>query len=396
MSCAVVKDNAPAPPSGGACPVRSPLPWIGGKYYSRARIIAAFPDPSRYEVYCEPFCGACHVLLSKPRAGHAEVINDLNADLVNWWLACRNHPNELRTALELLPYSRTLYHAYHASLFDGTPLNPVERAARWFYAVRSSFRAAADPQSTGWDCAVDPRHNPAVTFQNMLAIFEQIATRLRTVHIDARNYDAVITQYSRRSTLFYVDPPYIGKESYYKTGARFTTDDHRRLADLLNQTSAFVALSYYEHPLLEALYPASRWRRVRWSSFKHLQRTCETHEQTAEVLLCNYDPPGYEATPPEPTRSPSPVATPTPGSTPIPTPAVTRLDDLSIIALYQHCKARPLAEQAALWTLVRELRSISVYENGDGPPFETAPHAWIRALLRSDIAWIEANHDHAY
>ena len=375
--------------------MRSPLPWIGGKYYSRTRIVAAFPDSSRYEVYCEPFCGACHVLMAKPRAGHVEVINDLNADLINWWMHCRNQPEDLRAALELLPYSRTLYQAYHASLFDGTPLSPVERAARWFYILRSGFRAAVEARPSGWRSTIDPSKCNADELRNALTLFPAVADRLKSVQIDCRTYDVVIAQCAGPRTLFYVDPPYIGKESYYQEGARFTAADHRRLAALLNQTPAFVALSYYEHPLLETLYPAPRWRRVYWSSYKHLQRTRETHDQTAEVLLCNYDPPGYEAASCEPVRGSPPVIMTAPRSAPTPIPAVTRLGDLSIIALYKRCKETPRAEPAALWTLLRDLRVIALYENGGGPPPETALLARIRALLRSDLALLEAEHERA-
>jgi len=38
----------------------------------------------------------------------------------------------------------------------------------------------------------------------------------------------------------------------------FTEENHRRLATLLNATPAFVALSYYEHPLIDEICPQTR------------------------------------------------------------------------------------------------------------------------------------------
>src|SRR6266487_3591347 len=76
--------------------VRSPLPWIGGKYYSAPHIVAAFPPASRYDTYVDLFGGAAHVLLHRPfEKRHAEVYNDINQDLVNFWMQCRDHAEEL-------------------------------------------------------------------------------------------------------------------------------------------------------------------------------------------------------------------------------------------------------------------------------------------------------------
>jgi DNA adenine methylase len=91
-------------------------------------------------------------------------------------------------------------------------------------------------------------------------------------------------------TLFYADPPYIGCEDYYDTDEEtvFTEDDHRRLAALLNATTALVALSYYEDPLVDDLYPATRWRRISWMQSVAVERTRSQRQQGREVLLMNY------------------------------------------------------------------------------------------------------------
>jgi hypothetical protein len=130
--------------------LRSPLPWMGGKYHMAPFILASFPDVSAYDVYVEHFAGACHVLMQKPVAHHYEAINDINGDLVNFWLTVRNSPEALLSRLASLPYSRELHYAYHRSLFDGSILDPIERAARWYYVLQSSFSAHLKPSSVGW------------------------------------------------------------------------------------------------------------------------------------------------------------------------------------------------------------------------------------------------------
>jgi len=272
--------------------VRSPLTWIGGKYYSASQIVAAFPAASSYDTYVDLFGGAAHVLLHRPfEKRHAEVYNDINQDLVNFWMQCRDHGEELEARCRSLPYSRALHYQYHHELYHGEELDPLERAVRWFYILRSTFNAFIGPMHHGW--LASPGRVESVAYHTALDLFEALQRRLRYVLIDCRDFAAVLRSHDNPRTLFYVDPPYIEKEDYYYQrgdGMAFGLHDHERLAVLLNDTSALVALSYYPHPLLDRLYPESKWRRLTWEAVKHSQRGPETRERATEMLLCNYPP----------------------------------------------------------------------------------------------------------
>ncbi len=271
--------------------LRPPFPWIGGKYYSAAQIVAAFPAPQSYDIYVDLFGGAANILLQKPLyKKHVEVYNDMGSDLVNFWLQCRDHADLLEERLSSLPYSREVYYQYHHDLYAGEPLDPLERAVRWFYVLRSSFtgweRASSPP---GWSAGItDSGRCDAHSYHSALDLFGPLHRRMQHVLIDHRDFAAVFASYNRPRVLFYGDPPYIGAEHYYQNA--FTKEDHMRLATLLNASPAFVALSYYPHPLLDSLYSAPKWRRVMWNVVKHSQRTQENREHTTEMLLCNYAP----------------------------------------------------------------------------------------------------------
>src|SRR5579859_6938393 len=109
----------------------SPLHWVGGKHASAKRILAAFPPSSAFDTYVELFGGAAHVFVRKPPERHLEVYNDLNENLVRFWMAARDHPRELQQRIDSLPYSRQLYYAYRSSLREHEPLDDLEQAARW-------------------------------------------------------------------------------------------------------------------------------------------------------------------------------------------------------------------------------------------------------------------------
>jgi DNA adenine methylase len=265
---------------------RSPLPWQGGKHSSAGTIISAFPVPSSYDVYCELFCGASHVLIHKPPYNHIEVINDLNKDLINFWMQCRDNVEALEERCRSLPYSREIYYTYHKSLFDDTELEPLERAVRWFYVLRSNFTGYLKNSPGGWDSTKKHRTCSAHSYHSSVNLFSCMQQRFRGVMIDNRDFAEVFKHWNKSNTLFYVDPPYISTEHYYTQP--FTLQDHERLAKLLNASPAYVALSYYPHPRLDELYPASKWRRITWETPKHSQRTKDTHDIATEMLLCNY------------------------------------------------------------------------------------------------------------
>lgn len=266
--------------------IRSPLPWMGGKFFQAKRILSLFPPVGEYDLYVEPFGGAAHVLVQKAPANHLEIFNDINNDLVNFWLQVRDHAAKLQRCLESLPYARSIYYAYQKSLYDGTPLTSHERAVRWFYVLRSSFLPEVRKKVSGWGSGKTKTSSKGRGYYTALQLFASLTTRFRFVEIDNRDFAQVILQRQSTRTLLYVDPPYIGAEQYYHTS--FTLEDHKRLAVLLNATQSLVALSYYAHPLLERLYPSSHWRRVSWTIPKHSQRTRTTRDVAQELLLMNY------------------------------------------------------------------------------------------------------------
>lgn len=272
--------------------LRSSLPWIGGKFYSRERIIAAFPPPESYKTFVDVFGGAAHILLAKPPHKHLEVYNDYCNDLVNFWMQCRDHPEELQQQIDSLPYARSLYEVWQASLFDGTSMSDMERAVRFFYVLRSSVGAIIRKSKGNWGYQVEQTNTvkkQAYSMHRASTFFRAMAERMQDVQIECRDFEKVISTYGRPYTLLYCDPPYINAEHYYDS-TPFTVADHERLAQALNATPAKVALSYYPHEKLDEWYPASTWRRITWQTYKYAEKTREARQTATEMLLCNYSP----------------------------------------------------------------------------------------------------------
>lgn len=121
---------------------------------------------------------------------------------------------------------------------------------------------------------------------------EYINARLKRVQIECLDFEKLINKYDGKKTIFYLDPPYVGVEHYYKNnGVNFTYDDHTRLARLLKKIKGKFILSYYEDPLIRELY--SKYRIIEKEAVKHscgVTRFSKGNEKpkSKELLIMNY------------------------------------------------------------------------------------------------------------
>ena len=83
------------------------LGWVGGKSLHGAHrtgkwIAGLLPPVGTTYTYIEPFCGMLGVMLQRPKH-RREIANDLDGDLINWWRAVRDYPQELGDRLDWSP-----------------------------------------------------------------------------------------------------------------------------------------------------------------------------------------------------------------------------------------------------------------------------------------------------
>ena len=115
-----------------------------------------------------------------------------------------------------------------------------------------------------------------------------LAERLIRVQIENRPATDVIHLYDSKGTLFYCDPPYLhatrGDSNAY--GFEMDEDEHREFAAVVDGCEGLVAVSGYDHPLMDELFDPSRWQKTLGAD-----RTIHSTKGTRrEVLWTNYDP----------------------------------------------------------------------------------------------------------
>ncbi len=245
------------------------IAWIGGKKLLRKHIIEKFPE--EFERYIEVFGGAGWVLFGKEQGKELEVFNDIDSNLINLYRCIKYHCNELQRELEWLIVSREQFFNYKEQLnYKG--LTDIQRAARYFYIIKSSF--GADRKTFGTN---------KKNLVNTIDYLSEINERLKNVVIENMDYERLIKVYDRPNALFYLDPPYLGTESFYDS--RFNIDDHVKLNGLLKKIEGKFILSYNDDEYVREIYSDFNIERIaRNSNLTSKNKSSEFKE----VIITNF------------------------------------------------------------------------------------------------------------
>lgn len=229
---------------------RPALRYHGGKFRLAPWIMQFFPP---HEVYVEPFGGAAGVLLRKPRA-YAEVYNDLDSDIVNFFRVLRDPAlrQDLIEACRLTPYARDEFNLAYEPTDD-----PLERARRTCIRAAMGFSSAgASKATTGF--RIDTRRRYGTAQHNWASYPDalgQIGERFTGVLIENRDAIAVLLDHDGRDTLHFVDPPYVHDTRVMRArgGYRHELDDaaHLALLDALHAVDGMVVLCGYRCDLYD-------------------------------------------------------------------------------------------------------------------------------------------------
>ncbi|MDD3343151.1 MAG: DNA adenine methylase [Sulfurospirillaceae bacterium] len=196
-----------------------------------------------HERYCEVFGGALNVFYRKPRS-KIEIVNDINADLINLHTQIQKRTQTLSIYLNNMLISRDLFYKIKSRAL--LPNNDIHRAAYYFYRLALSFG------SKGEHFAMPRGIKPKI--KNIYRAFHVWSKRLKGVCIENMDFKKLIETYDHPQMLFYLDPPYIGTESYYQTPSGFNIDQHIQLAKTLKSIKGKFILSYNDCEVVRELY----------------------------------------------------------------------------------------------------------------------------------------------
>ncbi len=259
--------------------------WYGGKFSHLDFILPHLPDDAGH--FCDVYGGSAAVLINRLPA-KVETYNDLDSELVNFFLQLRDRGPDLIRAIGLTPFSRE--ELQRACSYE-RGLTPLERARRFYVRARQTRTGLAQTSSEGrWaHCVLTSRAGMAGAVSRWLGSVEglaEIVQRLQRVQIENAPALEVIRRYDTEDTLFYLDPPYVhsarGDAAAYAN--EMTDSDHADLAETISGIRGRAVLSGYRTPLYDRLY--ADWNRVD-ASPKVAHSVRQTRQ---ESLWLNFEP----------------------------------------------------------------------------------------------------------
>ncbi len=225
------------------------------------------------------FAGAAWVLFKKPES-KAEVINDINVDLVTLYRVVQHHLEEFVRYFRWALVSREEFE--RLKRVDASTLTDIQRAARFYYVVRTGFSAKINSPTFG----MSTDRGPAL---NLLRIEEELSAahlRLTRVYVENMRFAPLIDRYDRMHTFFYVDPPYYGCEDDYGKGV-FDRKDFAVLAERLAAVKARFIMSINDTAEIRKLFAGFRIRKV---TTRYRIGAADRSKHVRELLIMNYRP----------------------------------------------------------------------------------------------------------
>ena len=257
--------------------MKTPITYYGGQQTMLKHILPLIP---KHKLYTEAFCGGAAVFFAKAPA-EAEVINDINKHLVNFYNTLQLDYDALKARIDATLHSRDTHtHAGHILAYPEF-FSHVDRAWAVWALSKMSFASMLDG-TFGYDFG----GGMPKKVRNAKEEFSQhLASRLESVTIESRLAFEVIDTYDSPTTFHFVDPPYVGSDCGHYEGV-FGDDDLGHLLDLLSQVKGKFMLTMFPNDLIAEYAERNGWITHKIERFISASKTSRRMQE--EWMVCNY------------------------------------------------------------------------------------------------------------
>lgn len=214
--------------------MRSPYPWMGGKFYEKKWVIPLMPE---CEWYGEVFFGSGVLLLNKPPC-REEFANDLFSEIIAFWNTLRSasKTRKLFNKMQWTLDSRQEYQDYMR--VDPTKLTTVDRAYRFLFLIKFGFNSYMNTFYSPASHKIGKIKDFMLVWENTAKQMYEYHDRVKNVHFsnyDFREFLKKIKPHPRK--FLFLDPPYIDTHSYdeYYAEGKFNKDLYIDMRNLLRE-----------------------------------------------------------------------------------------------------------------------------------------------------------------
>jgi DNA adenine methylase len=234
------------------------LKWAGGK----KRILNELDSSITYDIkrYFEPFLGGGSVFFYIKQKYNPKYcqISDINEDLINTYIAVRDHPTELIRHLSYLKRNNNKSFYYRTrSKFNAKKILGIRRSATFIYLNKTCFNGLYRVNSKNeFNVPYGKYTNPEIYDAKNIRASSKLLQGVNIIHSDYR----AITEQIQEGDFIYLDPCYdpIKKTSFTNyTPNKFCELDRIELAKFMNNIKnrgAHAMLSNNDLPEINRIY----------------------------------------------------------------------------------------------------------------------------------------------
>jgi DNA adenine methylase len=269
----------------------TPFKWVGSKERVKNLIVPLFPE---HDDYYEPFLGSAaiflHYLTTAEQKDHRHYyLSDINADLINTWIAIQNHNHEFcRTTEEMAEcynqhnWDRSTYHQLRDDFNVRPKLYPDSTAAAMFFTLlRTSFNGLIRYSKAGKFNAAWGARPMRFDRKEIEAVHELIAND--RVHFETKSFEQIEP---KASDFVFADPPYIplgdrmmDKLTYSKEGF----ENHQKLANCASQWGKAMICNH-DSEYFRELFPSPPYQYLNYDLKKVFTGHVGSRKATTEIL----------------------------------------------------------------------------------------------------------------
>lgn len=258
---------------------RTPLTYYGGKQTLAPLIVSLMPE---HVLYAEPFTGGGAVFFHKPPSV-AEVLNDTNGELMNFYQVTRDHFLPLQKMIKRTLHCRNSYRQAEVIYHNPDLFDEVRRAWAVWVICAQGFASKMDGPF-GFDKTANTTSKRIAN--KRLNFTEQYTSRLEHVQIECADALYVISSRDHEGAFFYCDPPYVGSNCGHYKG--YTEADYEALLSLLSGIKGKFLLSSYPSDLLKAFTEKFKWHSMTRDMLVTVNVKSGNQKVKTETLTANY------------------------------------------------------------------------------------------------------------
>lgn len=239
-------------------------------------IIDRIPE---HKTYAEVFGGAAWILFKK-QPSRAEVLNDLDSYLMNFYRVSKYHLDALVEEVATIQTGRKMFYMLRDEL-DRPMMTDIQKAAAYYYVQRQAFSGRPRNPSFASHAGRSSRCKASAARK----ILPQVADRLKSVTLENLPWERFIKLYDSPETFFFIDPPYMGHCEYRHN---FKPDDFISLGETLKSTKGKWLLTHTDQPEIREMFKKFNIIKTLIPYTCNLSLQGSKLMQGKEVMITNY------------------------------------------------------------------------------------------------------------